>query len=1037
MDFFGASPEEMESFTVQMGRAECSQTGLPGQSRKSVTSCVFVKSLAINDASAFFHALLPLMKRALLLSALSVPWAACFAADLKPDTTTEIPASAQRPVVVTAPKNQGSPRAAIKAELPEGFELAAVAEAPLVTHPIMGCLDDRGRLFVGDATGVNWNNKQLDANPPNRVLMLEDTDKDGVFDKSTIFADKMTFPQGGCWLNGSLYVCSPPGVWKLTDTDGDGVADQREMIVRGFDYTGNAADVHGPWLHPNGRLYWCHGRKGHKVIGREGTVVHEGLASGIWSCEPDGSDVRWHSLASGDNPVKVDFTPDGEIIGVQNLYYSAPRGDTIVHWLEGGVYQRADQLKAIQGLPRTLEHMPVMYNFGHVAVSGCCFAKTGALFPSTPLQFFVTHFNTQRVVRMELTPSGATYTAQENEFLRLHNADVHFTDVLEDADGSLLVLDTGGWFRIGCPSSLMAKPDITGGIYRVKKAGGKVVHAAETKPASVPEEEEDPAKLYRMLSSKDPRARMRACEALTTATRVGHEVFVALNEMFKEPLDPALEHTAIRAYVMQEIAQQAAEPKETAGTPEELDRQAKRIILQRAYSAGTPDGAEPALELQRIEPYLRHAAGEGYANTHPETLEACAFVMRRVKETPIFLYDFFAEWTAKPSLNGAQMAAIQVAVDGRLDMPVAQQLLANLLSHPSERVRYQALQILAAQNINEASDAWVAPVEKMLAGNVTPLLLDAIKKLKNAAFDERLQAVANDSKRPLSIRLKALDSMKGLKFNGETFAVVKGVLASGSSSAAAQIQAAAMLARAPLDKEQRLAVAPLLASAGPVELKELVSAVRKSKDADVARAFACEVAKNPAIASQQESFYRTAFSDQAPVIFETIILPALHKANEANDAKKRTLPVLADKVAAKGRANEGRKIYESGKGTCIACHQIGDKGRTIGPNLSTIGAIRTERDLVESILFPSNTLARDYEAHVIETTGGETIVGVIKSHTAEGLLVVDVAGQEKNVPQTAITGDTTLTASLMPMGLDQTLSEQELLDLVKYLRSLK
>ena len=197
------------------------------------------------------------------------------------------------------------------------------------------------------------------------------------------------------------------------------------------------------------------------------------------------------------------------------------------------------------------------------------------------------------------------------------------------------------------------------------------------------------------------------------------------------------------------------------------------------------------------------------------------------------------------------------------------------------------------------------------------------------------------------------------------------------------------------------------------------------------------MAKNPAIASQQESFYRTAFSDQPPEIFETIILPALRKANEVNDAKRRTLPLLADKAAASGHADDGRKIYESGKGTCIACHQIGDKGRPIGPNLSTIGAIRTERDLVESILFPSNTLARDYEAHVIETSSGETIVGVIKSHTAEGLLVVDVAGQEKNVPQTAITGDTTLTASLMPMGLDQTLNEQELLDLVKYLRSLK
>ena len=102
------------------------------------------------------------------------------------------------------------------------------------------------------------------------------------------------------------------------------------------------------------------------------------------------------------------------------------------------------------------------------------------------LQFLVTHFNTQRVVRMELTPDGATYKATENEFLRLHDPDIHFTDVIEDADGSLLVLDTGGWFRIGCPASLMAKPDVMGAVYRVKSARpatqGRIAAAKKSSP---------------------------------------------------------------------------------------------------------------------------------------------------------------------------------------------------------------------------------------------------------------------------------------------------------------------------------------------------------------------------------------------------------------------------------------------------------------------------------------------------------------------------------------------------------------------------
>jgi hypothetical protein len=188
----------------------------------------------------------------------------------------EIPASSHRPVVVRLDAAGVRAQAAKvpPAHLPDGYVLSVAAASPLVTHPIAGCVDDKGRLFLGDAVGVNSNKAQLAADPPNRVLMLEDPDGDGSFDRSTVFADKMTFPQGAQWLNGSLYVASPPGIWKLTATDGDGVADQREMIVAGFDYTGNAADVHGPFLHPNGRLYWCHGRKGFRVTDTAGRVLH-------------------------------------------------------------------------------------------------------------------------------------------------------------------------------------------------------------------------------------------------------------------------------------------------------------------------------------------------------------------------------------------------------------------------------------------------------------------------------------------------------------------------------------------------------------------------------------------------------------------------------------------------------------------------------------------------------------------------------------------------------------------------------------------
>lgn len=959
------------------------------------------------------------MIRSALFAASAALGASALAADLPPDTGNEIPKSAQRPVVVQADAN-AKPAAAPQAILPEGLELITAAASPLVLHPIMGCLDDRGRLFVGDATGVNWNKKQLEANPPNRVLLLEDTNHDGVFDKSTVFADKMTFPQGAAWLKGSLYVCSPPGLWKLTDTDGDGVADQREMIVSGFEYTGNAADVHGPFLHPNGRLYWCHGRKGHKVIGKEGAVVHEGLASGIWSCKPDGSDVQWHSLGCGDNPVEVDFTPQGDVVGVQNLYYSQPRGDTLVHWLYGGIYERADQLKAIEGLTRTMEHMPVMYNFGHVAVSGCCFYRGGSLFPNSKLPFLVTHFNTQRVVRMELTPDGGTFKATENEFIKLNDPDIHFTDVLEDADGSVLVINTGGWFRIGCPSSLMAKPDIAGAVYRVRKAGGKAQPIVKSlAPLS-------PPTLRQMrggLASEDPHLCLEACEAIAKSGTKDAAVRAALLKQLAVPMNAALEHAVMFAFI------------KTGGATPDLAATAKSpMLLRRLLLTMDPAAGDSALA----------AAIKHLDDSDADLASAALWITTRQPIKADLMAPALESWIKNGPASERRIAALDRVCSAFIADASIQSVIAGMLQSPETGYRKSALRTISGLTTDAASAAWLPPLEEALAkaapGDL-PLLLDAIKKLpkkvRGERFSARLQALADDAKQPLSLRLKALVAMDGGKITPETFKLLLSILTDAASPASARIQAASMLAAAPLDATQLTTLAPALASVGPIELKDLVNVCKKTKDLELVKLLAKDLAKNPSLISQQESVYRTAFSSYPPEVFETILLPAIKTGMESIEAKKRQLAPLADKVLAKGDALAGKAVYESGKGTCIACHQIGDKGRAIGPNLSKIGAIRTERDIVESILFPSNTLARDYEAHVIETADGQSTMGVIKSHTAEGLLVADVAGQEKNISQSAIVSDTQLPISLMPMGLDQTLPEKDLLDLVAYLRSLR
>src|SRR6516165_894634 len=131
--------------------------------------------------------------------------------------------------------------------LPADFDIELVAGPPLVDRPIVADFDEEGRLYVAASSGSNEPVVVQVKKRPHRILRLEDTDGDGKFDKRTVFADKMMFPEGCLWHAGSLYVSAPPSIWKLTDTNGDGVADERVEWFQGKTLTGCANDLHGPY----------------------------------------------------------------------------------------------------------------------------------------------------------------------------------------------------------------------------------------------------------------------------------------------------------------------------------------------------------------------------------------------------------------------------------------------------------------------------------------------------------------------------------------------------------------------------------------------------------------------------------------------------------------------------------------------------------------------------------------------------------------------------------------------------------------------
>ena len=217
---------------------------------------------------------------------------------------------------------------------------------PLVERPMLATFDDRGRLYVADSAGVNLRGPELSKNPPHVIRMLEDTDGDGRFDKSTVFADKMVFPQGVVWHDGAVYCSSPPSFWRLEDTDGDGVADKREELVTGFANTGVADDMHGGSLGPDGRIYWCAGRFPHQIRRPGGPVIHEGTAPLVLRCRPDGSELEVVSGSQG-NAVGVVFTPRGDMFASGTFLAPNSMGaglrNALVHCIDGAEYPVRDR----------------------------------------------------------------------------------------------------------------------------------------------------------------------------------------------------------------------------------------------------------------------------------------------------------------------------------------------------------------------------------------------------------------------------------------------------------------------------------------------------------------------------------------------------------------------------------------------------------------------------------------------------------------------------------------------------------------------
>jgi putative membrane-bound dehydrogenase-like protein len=1024
--------------------------------------------------------------------------------------------------------------------VPDGFEVELVAGTNLAPRPISGSFDEQGRLYVTDSSGSNEKVELQAKNPNHRVLRLEDTNGDGTFDQSIVFADQMMFPEGCLWYDGSLYVAAPPSIWKLTDTNNDGFADVRVEWHQGQTLTPCANDLHGPYLGPDGWIYWCKGafaEQNYEVNGKP----FKSRAAHIFRARPDGSRLEPVMTGGMDNPVGLTFTATGERILCGTFFAPDEPGhrDGLIHAIYGGVYGKPNNV--LEGHKRTGELMPVMTHLGAAAPSAVIRYQSGGFAGEYRDNLFCCQFNLHKVSRHILKPVGATFQTTDHDFLVSDSTDFHPTDVIEDADGSLLVIDTGAWYKLCCPTSQLAKPDVLGGIYRIRRKGMRKVN--DPRDTTISWAKSTPTELTALLSRDRPATVERAVQELA---RRGPASIPALVEVVQQSKNLAARVNAVWALIRidapaargavyaafpdgpnsyfspHDLAFQVAiysislwrdtnaviVPSEDSfrafiGLSEAVERQ--DAALQRtAAEAWGRIAADPNAAVRRLlgiaksdshnlprtrDRILEHsliyalielnhpaATAAGLTNRFTQRLALIALDQMdagnlRAEQVLPFLSATDAElrqtaaWVAghHPEWGGAlagffreRLAATPGDQDDRLELekqlahftssqPI-QQLIAESLHAvvTPTAMRQLLLRVMAHSGLQVTPPGWAEAVRAALDQTDEAIIRPAIItartlgqiKANAPGFVAQLHRLARDGTRPDDLRLDALAALP------RNFGPIEpdlldflGANLDPSQSVARRSAAVSALTKLKLNDEQLLLLAQKLETIGPLEVSKLLAAFAQTTNEAVGRGLVAALQKSKGLSGINPGALKTLLAPYPPAVQTggNALLTLLN----VDEARQRAHLEELLATLPEGDIRGGQAVFNSPKAACSACHQIGYLGGKVGPNLTGIGTIRTERDLLEAIVYPNASFVRSYEPLAVTTKAGDDLSGVLRKDAPEEIILATGPNTEVRVPRADVVALRPGTVSVMPGGLEDQLTKQELANLVAFLKVAK
>ena len=342
-----------------------------------------------------------------------------------------------------------------------------------------------------------------------------------------------------------------------------------------------------------------------------------------------------------------------------------------------------------------------------------------------------------------------------------------------------------------------------------------------------------------------------------------------------------------------------------------------------------------------------------------------------------------------------------------------QQVVADVVTGTDPALaRVNALRVMAdstsvsappAIRIRELPATWTAALRRALADPDDTVVQQAVAvtrgipaaAVSTGQLEEALLEVAREPSRGRELRVLALSALPdAAPLTPDLFDLLSSSLQLERSSPA-RATAADIVGRHRLTREQLRALLPALASASATELPRLIAPFGNESDEGLGLALLDALDRSQARAALRADALRPRLAKYPESVRAAgeKLLASLH-VDAASQARR--LESLLGALPG-GDSARGQQVFNGARGGCLACHQIGYVGGRIGPDLTRIGQVRGDRDLLESIIYPSVSFARGYEPVVVRTTAGDTVSGVQRLDEGDEVVLADVTGKETRI----------------------------------------